>query len=157
MLLIGMKMSFTKKPTNPITTNPIAVRNATFVNSAPKTLISVPDPHRSKQNPQMYIYIVRERYLCDRACGSAWQGGRYPWRTLWEDRRLSQWRPFLRFYVRERERERELDLKSDNCGFEWERERERMSICCCEGKDLLLGHVWKLGWLCIGQNWKEIF
>lgn len=26
-------MSFTKKPTNPITTNPIAVRKATFVNS----------------------------------------------------------------------------------------------------------------------------
>ena len=33
MLLMGMKMSFTKKPTNPITTNPIAVRTATFVNS----------------------------------------------------------------------------------------------------------------------------
>lgn len=33
MLLMGMKMSLTKKPTNPITTNPIAVRNATFVNS----------------------------------------------------------------------------------------------------------------------------
>jgi len=61
MLLIGMKISFTKKPTNPITTNPIAVRNATFVNSAPKTLISVPDPHRSKQNPQMYICIYSER------------------------------------------------------------------------------------------------
>lgn len=61
MLLIGMKISFTKKPTNPITTNPIAVRNATFVNSAPKTIISVPDPHRSEQNPQMYIHIVREK------------------------------------------------------------------------------------------------
>jgi len=33
MLLIGIKMSFTKNPTNPITTNPIAVRTATFVNS----------------------------------------------------------------------------------------------------------------------------
>lgn len=33
MLLIGMNISFTKNPTNPITTNPIAVRNATLVNS----------------------------------------------------------------------------------------------------------------------------
>lgn len=33
MLLIGMKISFTKNPTNPITTNPIAVRKATLVNS----------------------------------------------------------------------------------------------------------------------------
>lgn len=33
MLLMGIKMSFTKNPTNPITTNPIAVRTATFVNS----------------------------------------------------------------------------------------------------------------------------
>lgn len=33
MLLIGMKMSFTKKPTNPITTKPIAVRTATLENS----------------------------------------------------------------------------------------------------------------------------
>lgn len=34
MLLIGMKINLTKNPTNPITTKPIAVRNATFVNSA---------------------------------------------------------------------------------------------------------------------------
>lgn len=34
MLLMGMKMSLTKNPTNPITTNPIAVLTATFVNSA---------------------------------------------------------------------------------------------------------------------------
>ena len=33
MLLIGMKISFTKKPTNPITTKPIAVRTATLENS----------------------------------------------------------------------------------------------------------------------------
>ena len=33
MLLIGIKINFTKNPTNPITTNPIAVRVATFVNS----------------------------------------------------------------------------------------------------------------------------
>ena len=33
MLLMGINMSFTKNPTNPITTNPIAVRTATFVNS----------------------------------------------------------------------------------------------------------------------------
>ena len=33
MLLMGMKMSLTKKPTNPMTTNPIAVRAATLVNS----------------------------------------------------------------------------------------------------------------------------
>ena len=34
MLLMGMKMSLTKKPTKPMTTNPIAVRAATLVNSA---------------------------------------------------------------------------------------------------------------------------
>jgi hypothetical protein len=34
MLLMGMKMSLTKKPTNPTTTKPIAVRAATLVNSA---------------------------------------------------------------------------------------------------------------------------
>jgi hypothetical protein len=33
MLLMGMKISLTKKPTNPMTTNPIAVRNATLENS----------------------------------------------------------------------------------------------------------------------------
>ena len=33
MLLIGMKMSFTKKPMNPITTNPSPVLTATFENS----------------------------------------------------------------------------------------------------------------------------
>ena len=33
MLLMGMKMSLTKKPTNPITTKPMAVRTATFENS----------------------------------------------------------------------------------------------------------------------------
>ncbi|XP_019460968.1 PREDICTED: uncharacterized protein LOC109360483 [Lupinus angustifolius] len=33
ILLIGMKMSLTKKPTNPITTKPIAVRTATLENS----------------------------------------------------------------------------------------------------------------------------
>nr|GMD04956.1 hypothetical protein Iba_chr06bCG2020 [Ipomoea batatas] len=33
MLLMGMKISLTKNPTNPITTNPIAVRTATFENS----------------------------------------------------------------------------------------------------------------------------
>lgn len=37
MLLIGMKMSLTKNPTNPITTNPIAVRTATFENSTRQT------------------------------------------------------------------------------------------------------------------------
>lgn len=33
MLLMGMKINLTKNPTKPMTTNPIAVRNATFVNS----------------------------------------------------------------------------------------------------------------------------
>lgn len=33
MLLMGIKMSLTKNPTNPITTKPIAVRKATLVNS----------------------------------------------------------------------------------------------------------------------------
>lgn len=34
ILLMGIKTSFTKNPTNPITTNPIAVLTATLVNSA---------------------------------------------------------------------------------------------------------------------------
>lgn len=53
MLLMGMKISLTKKPTNPITTNPIAVRNATFVNSAKHTenhSSSKPDPARTESN-----------------------------------------------------------------------------------------------------------
>jgi len=33
MLLIGMNINLTKKPTNPITTNPIAVLKATLLNS----------------------------------------------------------------------------------------------------------------------------
>nr|AFK44844.1 unknown [Medicago truncatula] len=33
MLLIGIKISLTKNPTNPITTKPIAVRTATLENS----------------------------------------------------------------------------------------------------------------------------
>ncbi|MFS8011411.1 hypothetical protein Hanom_Chr14g01308791 [Helianthus anomalus] len=33
ILLIGMKISLTKNPTNPITTKPMAVRTATFENS----------------------------------------------------------------------------------------------------------------------------
>uniref|UniRef100_A0A7C9AFE4 Uncharacterized protein n=1 Tax=Opuntia streptacantha TaxID=393608 RepID=A0A7C9AFE4_OPUST len=33
ILLMGMKISLTKNPTNPMTTNPIAVRTATLVNS----------------------------------------------------------------------------------------------------------------------------
>lgn len=37
MLLIGININLTKKPTNPITTNPIAVRTATFVNSVHPT------------------------------------------------------------------------------------------------------------------------
>jgi hypothetical protein len=37
MLLMGMKMSLTKNPTKPMTTNPIAVRVATLVNSASRT------------------------------------------------------------------------------------------------------------------------
>lgn len=38
MLLIGMNINFTKNPTNPITTKPIAVRVATLVNSVPQTI-----------------------------------------------------------------------------------------------------------------------
>ena len=47
MLLMGMKMSLTKKPTNPMTTNPIAVRAATLVNSARP--ISVRSGERGKR------------------------------------------------------------------------------------------------------------
>lgn len=53
MLLIGIKMSFTKKPTNPITTNPIAVRTATFVNSA---------RNNAKSKPSKAKYTNRARY-----------------------------------------------------------------------------------------------
>ena len=47
MLLMGMKMSLTKKPTNPMTTKPIAVRAATLVNSARTESKSKPRPVRS--------------------------------------------------------------------------------------------------------------
>jgi hypothetical protein len=55
MLLMGMKMSLTKKPTNPMTTKPIAVRAATLVNSAriePRRGPS--DPVRSRSQPATY-------------------------------------------------------------------------------------------------------
>lgn len=39
MLLIGMKMSFTKKPTNPMITNPVAVRRAIIQNSRASGLV----------------------------------------------------------------------------------------------------------------------
>lgn len=83
MLLIGIKMSFTKKPTNPITTNPIAVRTATFVNSTKNqnnakksnhlhqyTEIYLPnrnhtDPPNSKEETEIHI-----NYLCGLAYGN---------------------------------------------------------------------------------------
>lgn len=55
MLLIGIKMSFTKKPTNPITTNPIAVRTATFVNSTKKK-------NNAKSKPSKAKYTDLARY-----------------------------------------------------------------------------------------------
>lgn len=67
----------------------------------------------------MYICVYGwMRYLCYRACGSAWRGGRCPWRTLWGDRRLSLRRPFLCGLVREKT----LDLKLKTVAL---RERER--------------------------------
>ena len=83
------------------------------------TLISVPDPHRSKQNPQMYIYCERERERerdtfaiglvaalnkADTVLGEVSEG-------------IDDWVNGVHFsdsvcvWERERERERELDLK----------------------------------------------
>lgn len=42
ILLMGIKINLTKKPTNPITTNPIAVLVATFVNSNKKHQKNIP-------------------------------------------------------------------------------------------------------------------
>lgn len=84
----------TKNPTNPITTNPIAVRNATFVNSEPdeeklKTIVkkkgranSRTDRDKFKMNQQhkrtRKIKAIgnlgfrrKDRHLCDLACGIA--------------------------------------------------------------------------------------
>lgn len=76
MLLMGINMSFTKKPTNPITTNPIAVRKATFVNSETTKkrvfLVRIHKKIESKREKRK----GKERVggaanLCDQACGSA--------------------------------------------------------------------------------------
>jgi hypothetical protein len=50
ILLIGIKINFTKNPTNPITTNPIAVRDATFVNSTKK--------NQAFKNPWFFYYNI---------------------------------------------------------------------------------------------------
>jgi len=69
MLLIGMKMSLTKKPTNPITTKPIAVRTATLENSK---IPKASEKLRSavKRNGRKGVLGLR-LHLCDRACGIA--------------------------------------------------------------------------------------
>jgi hypothetical protein len=76
MLLMGINMSFTKKPTNPITTNPIAVRKATFVNSETTTKRVFLDRIHNKIESKREKRKRKERVggatnLCDRACGSA--------------------------------------------------------------------------------------
>lgn len=120
MLLIGMKISFTKNPTNPITTNPMAVRTATFENSswhhpdkkkksrramqgvrngqiekpeAPIPKMDGSSPERWTQRNGNVDGGVTWNYPCGRACGSAWRGARYPWRTPSGDRRRNQPRP----------------------------------------------------------------
>lgn len=115
MLLIGMKISLTKNPTNPITTKPIAVRNATFVNSAStksplhrtqkiatKTPALTPDLQKiARPKPEKLRHGTKVRggrrsrgvYLCGRACGIASRGGRCPWRTLSRDRWRNRWHP----------------------------------------------------------------
>lgn len=95
MLLIGMKISLTKKPTKPITTKPMAVRNATLVNSA-----AISNDQISTQNSQIWGETQEERgerrkYLYDRACGTASRGGRCPSRTPSSDRRHYRWHPLL--------------------------------------------------------------
>lgn len=55
MLLIGMKMSLTKKPTNPITTKPMAVRTATLENS------EIPNPSNKSRSTEHKFNIVEKR------------------------------------------------------------------------------------------------
>ena len=74
MLLIGINMSFTKKPTNPITTNPIAVRNATFVNSGEREtylLVRIHNKIESRGEKRRKERAGGAANLCDRACGNA--------------------------------------------------------------------------------------
>lgn len=63
MLLMGMKISFTKKPTNPITTKPIATRNATLVNSAPNNAKSKPSSNFSRVDAEVYVQISSCMYM----------------------------------------------------------------------------------------------
>ena len=132
MLLIGMKISFTKKPTNPITTNPIAVRNATFVNSATKyPNFSARSTQIQTKSTNVYILWERERERerdtfaiglvaalnkADTVLGEVSEG-------------IDDWVNGVHFSdsvcVRERERERERERarsEIDNWGFVKERE-----------------------------------
>ena len=69
MLLMGMKMSLMKKPTNPMMTNPIAIRAATLVNSARR---SASDLAKEENEPDLDEKArVFGPYPCGRACGSA--------------------------------------------------------------------------------------
>lgn len=53
ILLMGIKTSFTKNPTNPITTNPIAVLTATLVNSATQKKRSISKSENSIRKSQI--------------------------------------------------------------------------------------------------------
>lgn len=94
MLLIGMKMSFTKKPTNPITTKPIAVRTATLENSKIQKRIGKIRIHNSNRSGREEGELGLGFHLCDRVCGSASRASRCPLRILSADRTQNQWRPF---------------------------------------------------------------
>lgn len=56
MLLMGMKMSLTKKPTNPITTKPIAVRTATLENS------EIPKPSNKSRSTEHRFILIQKKW-----------------------------------------------------------------------------------------------
>lgn len=63
ILLMGIKTSFTKNPTNPITTNPIAVLTATLVNSATQKKRSISESENSKRKFQIKDGIKKEEEM----------------------------------------------------------------------------------------------
>ena len=71
MLLMGMKMSLTKKPTNPMTTNPIAVRAATLVNSGERNSVRSGLKQTGSKDKEAEDAQRLRIYPCGRACGSA--------------------------------------------------------------------------------------
>jgi hypothetical protein len=60
ILLMGMKISFTKKPMKPITINPSAVLMATFENSVPPTTQKGQmDENKASSTPNPNLSVLR--------------------------------------------------------------------------------------------------